>query len=118
METTLEQTSPVYGSASEIQQALANLILNAVEAMPQCGTLAVGTRQAEGRVALFVGDTGVGMTPDVRKRCLDPLYTTKVPGRSGIALSIGHGIVRRHNAELDVKSEAGVVTTVYIFVRS
>ena len=114
VETTLEQTSPVYGSASEIQQALANLILNAVEAMPQGGTLAVGTRQAEGRVALFVGDTGVGMTPDVRKRCLDPLYTTKGPGRTGIGLSIVHGVVRRHKAALEIESEAGVGTTVTI----
>ncbi len=84
VETNLKETSPIYGSGSEIQQALSNLILNAVEAMPQGGTLSVGTRQADGRVALFVGDTGVGMTPEVRKRCLDPLYTKKGPGRSCI----------------------------------
>ena len=117
VETNLKETSPVYGNASEIQQALANLILNATEAMPKGGTLSVGTRQAEDRVALFVGDTGVGMTPDVRKRCLDPLYTTKGPGRSGIGLSIVHGVVRRHIAALEIESEAGVGTTVTIFFR-
>ncbi len=117
VETNLKETSSVYGNGSEIQQALANLILNATEAMPQGGTLSVGTRQAEGRVALFVGDTGVGMTPDVRERCLDPLYTTKGPGRSGIGLSIVHGVVRRHEAALEIESRAGVGTTVTIFFR-
>ncbi len=117
VETDLTETSPVYGNGSEIQQALANLILNAVEAMPQGGTLSVGARQTEGRVALVVGDTGVGMTPDVRKRCLDPLYTTKGPGRSGIGLSIVHGVVRRHKAALEIESEPGVGTAVTIFFR-
>ncbi len=68
----------IMGAESELREALTNLVLNAVDAMPQGGVLTLRTRVAKsGQVQIEVSDTGVGMDEDARRRCLEPFFTTK-----------------------------------------
>ena len=109
VDTDLEPALPaILGSASEIRDALTNLILNAVDAMPQGGrlTLRSGTRDAD-RVAVEVIDTGVGMDAATRERCLEAFFTTKGERGSGLGLAMVHGTMQRHGGEVRIHSEPG-----------
>ena len=113
---------PVLGAQNEIRDALTNLILNAVDAMPEGGTLTLRSRSvqrpageapAPGRFACVeVCDTGVGMTEEVRARCLEPFFTTKGERGTGLGLAMVYGMVQRHGAELQIDSRRGQGTTV------
>jgi len=101
---------PILGVESEIREALVNLIFNAVDAMPEGGTLTLRTKlsaTAPPLVHLEVCDTGVGMDEDTRRRCLEPFFTTKGERGTGLGLAMVYGIVRRHNAEIEVESAPG-----------
>ena len=126
---------PILGVESEIRDALMNLILNALDAMPEGGTLALRTctviqpsvgpyeaeqRQeaglrAEGRlftgVRVDVCDTGVGMTGEVQRKCLQPFYTTKGERGTGLGLAMVYGMVQRHRAEIGIQSDPHKGTT-------
>jgi PAS domain S-box-containing protein len=118
-------TSPVpmiLGAENEVRDALTNLVLNAVDAMPQGGTLTLrskslctassaSTDAAAARVLVEVCDTGVGMTEAVRNRCLEPFFTTKGERGTGLGLAMVYGMSQRHGAELEVQSEPGTGTT-------
>ncbi|MCC7369416.1 MAG: response regulator [Chloroflexi bacterium] len=95
------------GRASELREALANLIINAVDAMPEGGTLTLRTRVDEDMVAVEVADTGTGMTTDIRERIFDPFYTTKGDRGTGLGLPMVQGIVQQHRGEIIVASEPG-----------
>ncbi len=101
----------VRGKAAELREVLVNLIMNAVDAMPTGGTLTLGLRAAGGQVVLEVSDTGTGMTPEVRQRCLEPFFTTKDEQGTGLGLSMAYGIVQRHGGTIDIDSELGRGTT-------
>jgi CheY-like chemotaxis protein len=111
---------PVHGATSELRQALINLVFNAVDAMPDGGAITLRTRllasgiswKAGDRLVLEVSDTGVGMSDETRQRCLEPFYTTKGERGSGLGLAMVYGVVQRHNAEIDLRSELGLGTTV------
>jgi two-component system sensor histidine kinase PilS (NtrC family) len=94
---------------AQIRQALWNLCLNAVEAMPQGGELRVGVRSVtaeSGRslVEITVEDTGVGITAAELTQVFEPFYTTKPQG-TGLGLAIAHRIVENHGGEIRVQSE-------------
>ena len=97
----------VMGDESELREVLVNMVFNAVDAMPQGGTLTLSTREANGEVEVRIRDTGTGMTEDVRSRVFDPFYTTKGKGGLGLGLAVSYGIVRRHEGALEVESEPG-----------
>ena len=110
----------IMGAESEIRDALTNLVINAVDAMPQGGTLTLRTRLKESAVppdgtiqwvVIEIGDTGVGMTEAVRLRCLEPFFTTKGERGTGLGLAMVYGMVQRHSAELEVDSKPGQGTT-------
>ena len=106
---------PVMGNASELREALTNLIFNAVDAMPQGGaitirTLSTGTAEAA-RVRLEVADTGVGMDDETRQRCLEPFFTTKGQRGTGLGLAMVYGAAERHKAALDIASAPGAGTS-------
>jgi len=103
----LERVEPLPCNASEMREALFHLILNAVDAMPRGGTLSVALRNAEGGAEISVSDTGIGMTEEVRARCLDPFYSNKGETGAGLGLAMVHGIVRRHGGEIEVTSRPG-----------
>jgi CheY-like chemotaxis protein len=98
---------PVAGDPSELREVLINLILNAVDAMPDGGTLAFATVFDAERVELTVADTGTGMPEHVRQRIFDPFFTTKGPQGTGLGLSMTYGILSRHGAQISVESEEG-----------
>jgi signal transduction histidine kinase/ActR/RegA family two-component response regulator len=108
----------IMGAEHEIRDALTNLIFNAVDAMPNGGTLTVRTRivpaEGEDRSLIEVSDTGVGMDEDTRRRCLEPFFTTKGERGTGLGLAMVYGMIQRHSAELDIQSSPGRGTTVVL----
>jgi CheY-like chemotaxis protein len=91
---------------------MTNLILNAIDAMPDGGTVTIETRQAgRERVVATVSDTGIGMPDAVQQRVFEPFFTTKGERGSGLGLSVSHSIIKRHGGEITVHSEPGRGTT-------
>jgi CheY-like chemotaxis protein/anti-sigma regulatory factor (Ser/Thr protein kinase) len=117
--TELAEPLPlIAGVESELREALTNLIFNALDAMPDGGTLTLRTEAAPAvnggpsPVELAIGDSGVGMDEDTRRRCLEPFFTTKGERGTGLGLAMVYGIVQRHNAQLEIDSAPGAGTTV------
>jgi signal transduction histidine kinase/ActR/RegA family two-component response regulator len=101
----------VMGDESELREVLVNLVFNAVDAMPQGGTLTLSAREGGGVVEIAVADTGEGMSEEVRSRVFDPFFTTKGKAGMGLGLAVSYGIVRRHEGGIEAESEAGRGTT-------
>ena len=101
----------ILGVESEIRHALMNLILNAVDAMPEGGKLALRVSSAPRSVIVEVRDTGTGMTDEVRGKCLEPFFTTKGQRGTGLGLAMVYGMVQRHEAEIEIDSAPGKGTT-------
>ena len=97
----------VAGDPAELREAMTNLILNAVDAMPAGGTLTLGTSHEEGEVVVTVADSGVGIPEAIRGRIFDPFFTTKGPQGTGLGLSMTYGILSRHGARITVESHEG-----------
>ena len=97
----------ISGDAAGIREMLANLIFNAVDAMPQGGTITVRARPENGHVRLEVSDTGTGMSEEIRQRCLEPFFSTKGQHGTGLGLSLVHATIERHGGTLTVESEPG-----------
>ena len=105
---------PLSLDAEQITQALGNLIKNAIEAMPDGGTLNVSTELVnEAKIRIQIQDTGIGMSPEVLAQIFEPYYTTKDKG-TGLGMAIVQRIVTDHDGEIFVESEAGIGTTVWI----
>jgi CheY-like chemotaxis protein len=109
--TELGKIPVIIGNAADLREALTNLIFNAVDAMPQGGTITLRTRADNSRVILEVADTGVGMTEEVRRRCLEPFFTTKGDHGTGLGLSMVYGILQRHGGTIDIQTTLGRGTT-------
>jgi len=96
----------------QIEQVLLNLITNAVQAMPNGGTLRVNLSQSDGVAAIAVQDTGTGIPPENLSRIFDPFFTTKPEGQgTGLGLSVSYGIISNHSGRIEVESIVGVGTT-------
>lgn len=108
------ETVTVSIDPSLIKQALINIFNNAIQAMPDGGTLTIesNTKEKSGKlyVSVSVGDTGAGIPDDIKKNIFDPFYTTKVHGL-GLGLPVARGIVESHGGEIEVKSAKGKGTT-------
>ena len=117
-----EDLPPVVGIPNEVRQAIVNLILNAADAMPQGGTLTLRTYKAEREGRLWavveVSDTGIGMDEETRRRAIEPFFTTKGEGGSGLGLSVVYGTMQRHEGLLEIESEPGKGTTVRLWFPS
>ena len=100
-------TSSVMGVPSELREVLVNLVMNAVDAMPSGGEIAVQTSQDGQWATIAVSDTGCGISPDVRQHIFDPFFTTKGEGGSGLGLWVCQGIVARHGGDIQVESQLG-----------
>jgi signal transduction histidine kinase/ActR/RegA family two-component response regulator len=97
----------IMGDAGELREVLVNMVFNAVDAMPDGGTLTLSTREEGDHVLLTVEDTGTGMTEEVRSRIFDPFFTTKGKAGMGLGLSVSFGIIRRHEGTVEVTSGVG-----------
>ena len=99
----------------QLHQVLINLVVNAVQAMPNGGRLVIRTAVEGDWALLAVADAGRGMDEETRKRMFVPFFTTKdVNEGTGLGLAVVHGIVSAHGGEIRVESEAGQGTTVEI----
>ncbi len=106
---------PVMGDEGDLRDALINLVLNATDAMPAGGTLTVRSRSLDdGRVQIDVSDTGTGMDEATKRRCLELYFTTKGARGTGLGLPMVYGTVERHGGDLEIVSELGKGTTVYL----
>lgn len=109
IEVNIDAPRPIQtlGDSAELREVVLNMIFNAVDAMPQGGTIQIGTR-VEGKTARFwVADTGAGMSQEVITRIFEPFYTTKGERGTGLGLSASHGIVENHGGDINVTSEPG-----------
>ena len=105
---------PLSLDSEQITQALGNLIKNAIEAMPDGGTLDISTQLAsERKVRIKIQDTGIGMSPETLAQIFEPYYTTKDTG-TGLGMAIVQRIITDHDGEICVETEEGVGTTVSI----
>jgi nitrogen-specific signal transduction histidine kinase/ActR/RegA family two-component response regulator len=123
VEADMRPVPRILGSESELRELLTNLIFNAVDAMPEGGTIRIrtGLREAPSgdaapQVFLEVGDTGTGMTDEVRRRCLEPFFSTKGERGTGLGLPMVFGIVKRHRGTMDIESTVGKGTTFIVLL--
>jgi two-component system cell cycle sensor histidine kinase/response regulator CckA len=108
VKTSFEDVPDILGSASELREVFVNLILNAVQAMPEGGTLRFETFTDDpGQVCVNVSDTGIGMSDEVQQNIFEPLFTTKGDDGTGMGLTASYGIVQEHEGTIDVSSEPG-----------
>src|SRR5215510_3381420 len=109
--TSFGSVPSVAGDPAELREAMTNLILNAVDAMPSGGTLTLTTGVETNLVVVTVEDTGVGIPEAIRGKIFDPFFTTKGPQGTGLGLSMTYGILSRHGARIAVDSGEGRGTT-------
>ncbi|MGE3830354.1 MAG: cache domain-containing protein [Parvibaculaceae bacterium] len=105
---------------TELQQVLVNLIVNAIHAMPNGGTLALRTFDSDSEdrpgLSIVVSDTGIGMHPETLQRAFDPFFTTKRQGGTGLGLSISQTLVTRQGGAISAESKLGHGTTFTIWL--
>ncbi len=113
---------PLAGTESELREALTNLLLNAVDALPEGGRITVRTHALRAEfiqlgpsqpthAVLEVSDTGTGMTEETRKHCLEPFYSTKGKRGTGLGLAMVYGVMERHDGKIEIESELGQGST-------
>lgn len=102
----------IYADASQLHQVLVNLIVNAIQAMRDGGTVTIRTHAGNDSVLLSVSDTGTGMSDEVMSNIFTPFFTTKdVNEGTGLGLAVVHGIIASHNGSINVKSKLAKGTT-------
>jgi signal transduction histidine kinase len=116
----------VLADFDKIQQVLINIILNAIQAMPEGGNLTITTSVAKNvliedtnkdTVRIDIKDTGVGIPKENLKKLFTPFFTTKEKGKGvGLGLSVVHGIIGKHKGKIEVESEQDVGTTFSIYL--
>ncbi|HEY3999720.1 MAG TPA: ATP-binding protein [Candidatus Xenobia bacterium] len=110
--TDVAAVPKVLGNEGELRQVFTNLIFNAVDAMPEGGTITLRVQPTGSGVEVEVRDTGMGMSEETLARCLEPFYTTKGEKGTGLGLAMVYGAVQRHGGTLSFKTAPGQGTTV------
>jgi two-component system NtrC family sensor kinase len=116
----MQATRPVTINRNELQQVLINLIVNALQAMPDGGTLLLttGDREENGIMGGYVAvaDSGSGIAPEIRERLFDPFFTTKTSDGTGLGLWVSLGLVQRYDGRIDVTCppDGGSMFTVWL----
>lgn len=102
----------IAGNPVELRELLANLIFNAVDALPHGGQIVIRSATEGDTAVIRLSDDGLGMDAETVRRCLEPFFTTKGEQGTGLGLSVAHGIVQRHKGTIHIESEPHVGTTV------
>ncbi len=105
----------IAGDREQLKQAFLNLILNALQAMPDGGTLTIATELHEAQAAILFIDTGRGIPPADLERIFNPFFTTRKEG-TGLGLAITHRIIQGNGGRIDVTSRPGAGTTFTVFL--
>jgi two-component system NtrC family sensor kinase len=108
---------PIMGNQDNLQQVFLNLFINALQAMPDGGTLRVRAYAENDSLKVIVSDTGVGIPKEHIDSVFDPFFTTKEIGKgTGLGLSVSYGIIRKHRGTISVESEVGKGTSFTIVI--
>jgi len=100
----------IHGQAEALREAVECLVINALEAMPQGGTLTLESQEEGNTVLVTVGDTGVGLSEEAQTHLFEPFFTTKRTVGAGLSLSLAYQIICQHGGEIDVESAPGAGT--------
>ncbi len=111
MEVNLGRIPRVRIDESHVREVLTNVILNAVDAMPSGGTIAVHTHHEKKWVVIEVSDTGTGMPEEVREHCFEPFFSTKGNEGTGMGLAVVYGIIKKYGGRIKIISELNKGTT-------
>ncbi len=114
-----EGTSPLYVDRYRIQTALMNIIQNAQEAMPQGGEINISAQTilSDDFVAITIGDTGPGMTPDMIEKACEPFFSTRrEEGLRGLGLAIVRDIIKTHGGKMEIKSSPAAGTSIILYL--
>ncbi|PYS97573.1 MAG: hypothetical protein DMF65_11575 [Acidobacteria bacterium] len=106
-ESRISTNAFIMGDESELREVLINIIFNAVDAMPQGGKITLSAEESGDSVSVSIGDTGAGMSPEVKARVFDPFFTTKGKAGLGLGLAVSYGIITRHDGTINLESEVG-----------
>ena len=102
--TRLQDVPPIAGTSSGLHDMLLNLLLNAVDAVPEGGTIEIASKAAGKDVRLTVSDTGTGMDEETRRRVFEPFFTTKMEVGTGLGLSTVYNTITRWGGSIQVNS--------------
>jgi two-component system NtrC family sensor kinase len=118
IEIEIEENLPqINADHGQIQQAIIALATNAIDAMPNGGTLTFRAKPSNNRVIIEIQDSGVGIAPENLSKVFEPFFTTKEVGKgTGLGLAVCYGIVTEHGGRLAVRSNVGVGTTFTIYL--
>jgi signal transduction histidine kinase len=113
--TKLSPVSPLTGTPAQLKQVFLNLVINAMEAMPEGGDLTVEVFEEDGGAKVVIADTGMGMDSHTVERIFEPFYSTKEDG-TGLGLAVSYGIIQGHGGEIraDSKPNKGTRFTVWL----
>ncbi len=103
-------------SEYELREVIVNLLINAIDAMPNGGTITINGYRKKNQVIIEVSDTGVGMEADIKAHIFDPYFSTKDTGSSGLGLSIVYGIISNAGGSIECHSEKGLGTKFEIYL--
>ncbi len=114
----VEDLPAIRGRRQDLQQALVNILLNAIQAMPDGGIVTIRAGLGpRGYIRIDLSDTGTGIPPEALEHVFDPFFTTKASGQgTGLGLSLVYSIIRTHGGYIEVQSEVGKGTTFSIFL--
>ncbi len=107
LDLDVQPTLPVRGNAAELREVIMNLVSNAFDAVGERGSVIIRTCQERGAATVIVEDDGPGMAPELQRRIFEPFFSTKGEHGTGLGLSVSQGILRRHDAHLEVDSALG-----------
>ncbi len=118
IEFEIEESLPqINADGGQIQQAIIALATNAIDAMPDGGTLIFRAKATNNRVTVEIQDSGIGIAPENLSKVFEPFFTTKEVGKgTGLGLAVCYGIITEHGGRLAVRSNVGVGTTFTIFL--
>lgn len=112
--TYLRAVAPVEGIPDDIQDVIVNMVLNAIDAMPEGGDLYLTTEENGNHAYIYIQDTGIGIPDQIEEKILDPFFTTQGDGRAGLGLSLSYAILQRHRGEIEVTGREGQGATIAI----
>lgn len=109
-------SAPLYvdSKRADLQECIASLIFNAIDAMPGGGVLTLACQDLDGQAVVTVTDTGMGMSEDARSRCFEPFFSTKAKDSTGMGLTTTRIVIARYRGTVELASEEGKGTTITI----
>lgn len=106
IDKALQALPQIYADPEQIHQAISNLVINAIQAMPNGGTLSLSSYEKQGKICIEIEDTGIGIAPDKIEKIFDPFFSLKEKG-TGLGLFVAYRIVQEHGGAIEVSSDIG-----------